>query len=138
MTNENNYVVRISKLTHANQLYWNRAYYAKIRRNWTRGSKLIFLSKTAALDDAFLGLGKIEVTYERSQLDPGEKKICTENNCHSKILFGTMVRFIPSVHINDAQLVTFSNMDGPALDGAHISDSDISKIERLANIMIIT
>jgi hypothetical protein len=138
MTNDNNYVVRISKLTNANQLYWKRAYYSKIRRNWSRGSKLVFLSKTAALDEVFIGLGKIEITYERSQLDLDEKKICTENNCHSKILFGTMLRFIPAVHINDAQLVTFSNVYGPALDGAHISDSDISKIERLANIMIIT
>jgi hypothetical protein len=137
MTIGSNYVVRISKLTNANQLYWNRVYYAKLRRNWTRGTKLVFLSKTTALDEAFIGLGKIEATYELSQLDLGEKKICTENNCHSKIVFGTMARFIPAVLIDDAQLASCSKMDGPLLDGAHISDSDISKIERLANIMII-
>ena len=137
MTNGSDYVIRISKLANANKLYWSRTYYAKLRRNWTQGSKLVFLTKTAASDEAFIGLGKIEMIYELWELDLSEKKICTENNCHSKIVFATMVRFIPGVLIKHAQLVSFSKM-GPLIDGAYISEPEISKIELLANIMIIT
>jgi hypothetical protein len=137
MTNGSDYVIRISKLANANKLYWSRIYYAKLRRNWTQGSKLIFLTKTSDSDEAFIGLGKIEVTYELSELDLVEKKICIENNCHLKIVFSKMVRFIPAVPINDVQPVWFSKIGRLLLDGTHISEAEISKIERLAKIMII-
>jgi hypothetical protein len=136
--NGSNYVIRISKLTSANKLYWNRAYYAKLSRNWMQGSKLIFLTKTPSSYDGFIGLGKIEMIYELSELEQGERKICIENNCYSKIVFGKMVKFIPAVLIKNFQLIGFGKIATPLLDGAHISESELSKIERLANIITIT
>jgi hypothetical protein len=136
--NGSNYVIRISKLTSVNKLYWNRAYYAKLSRNWTQGSKLIFLTKTASSYDGFIGIGKIEMIYELSELEHSERKICIENNFYSKIVFGKMVKFIPAVPIKNFQPVGFGKMSAPLLDGADISESEITKIEQLANILTIT
>ena len=132
-----NYIIRISKSTSIHHIYWNRIYYAKLRRNWNYGSKLLFLTKTETSDEVFIGLGKIEMIYEILESDISEKKICAENNYHSKIVFGTMLRFIPAVLIKDAQSRSLGRMSGPLLDGAQISDSEISKIEQLVNILII-
>jgi hypothetical protein len=137
MINDNNYVIWISKLARADRIYWNRIYYAKLRRDWTQGSKILFVAKKGSCQEAFIGLGKIEMVFKLSDLDISEKRPSTYNKYHSKIVFGTMVRFFPAVLTKDAQPQSLGKMSGPVLDGAHISDSEISKIQQLANVMII-
>ena len=137
--NNNNYIIRVPKYISLNQIYWKRIYYPKLRRNWCQGSKLVFLTKSETSDEVLLGLGKIERIVELSDLEVAEKKICTDNNYYSKIIFGTMARFIPPLPVKDSgrESFSFSKISGPSLDGINISDSELTKIEHLANIVVI-
>jgi hypothetical protein len=113
-------------------------YYAKIRRNWIRGSKLVFITKMRQSEDVFVGVGKIKTIYEVSVLSADERKICIQKNLHSKIIFDTMVRFIPAVLTCDVKFISLNRMEGPSLDGTYLSDSEISSFEGLAKIVIIS
>ena len=137
MIDANNYIVKISKSTCANQVFWKRVYYAKIRRNWISGSKLVFLTKMRESEDVFIGLGKIKTSYDVSVLAPDERKICIQNNLDSKIAFDIMARFLPAVLTRDVKFISLNRMKGPSLDGAYLSDSEISSIEGLAKMVII-
>jgi hypothetical protein len=132
-----NYIVKISKPASANRIFWKRIYYTKLTRNWIRGSKLVFITKTIDSKDVFIGLGKIKTSYELPLLDPDERKICIQNNFHSKIIFNTMAKFFPAVATRDVDFISLNRMEGPSLDGAYLSDSEISSIERLAKIVIM-
>jgi hypothetical protein len=138
MTSNDNHVIRISKLTNLNQVYWDRVYYSKLKRKWTPGSKLVFIAKTVNSNDAFMGLGNIQIAYHILDLNVAERDICTENNYHSKVVFDSMVRFYPAVLVKEVRLSSTGNTYGPSLDGAQISDSDISDIEERANIVVTT
>src|SRR5919199_5325646 len=124
MIHNSNYIVKISNPAHANQIFWKRVYYPKLRRNWIRESKLIFITKRNS-DDVFIGLGKIKANYDLSVLDHNERKICIQNNLHSKIIFDTMVRFLPTIVTRDAKFITSDGMEGPSLDGSYLSDSHL-------------
>jgi hypothetical protein len=132
-----NYIVKISRTRLVNQIYWKRVYYAKLRRNWAEGSKIVFITKTGNSEEAFVGFGKIKIIYELSALDEDEKEVYIKNNYYSKIVFGTMVRFLPTILTNRVKLSTFSKIEHPLLDGAYLSESEVSMIEALAKIEII-
>jgi hypothetical protein len=138
MIDGNNHIVKISKSACANQIFWKRAYYAKLRRNWITGSKLVFLTKIRESEDVFIGLGKIKTSYEVSVLAPNERKICIQNSLHSKIIFDIMMRFLPAVLTRDVKFSSLNRMEDPSLDGSYLSDSEISNIEGLAKILIIS
>jgi len=131
------YIVKISRTGLVNQMYWKRVYYAKLRRDWTKGSKVVFITKTGVLDEAFVGFGKIKIIYELPLLDADERKVYIKNNYYSKIVFGTMVRFLPAIVTHRLKFSSFSNTEHPLLDGAYLSDSEVSMIEGLARIAII-
>ena len=133
----NNFIVKISRTELLNQIYWNRVYFSKLRRNWTEGSKIIFVTKTMDSEEAFAGLGKIEMVYELSALDIDERKVYVKNNYSSKIVFGTMVRFLPTILTHSTKLPSLRKSEYPILDGLNISDSEVSMIEDIAKISII-
>ena len=137
MIHNSNYIVKISNPAHANQIFWKRVYYPKLRRNWIRESKLIFITKRNS-DDVFIGLGKIKANYGLSVLDHNERKICIQNNVYSKIIFDTMVRFFPAIVTRDVKFISPDRMAGQSLDGAYLSDSEVSSIEGLAKVMIMS
>ena len=133
-----NYIIRITKHRVANQLYGIRVYYVRLRRDWSKGSKLIFVEKTNPLgDDAFIGSGVIDKIFELNELsDVSEKKTSIENNYYKKIIFGRLVNFHPPLPVRDTQISSWSQT-GALLHGAQISASEISIIEGRVNIMII-
>jgi hypothetical protein len=133
-----NYIIRITKDLVANQIYGIREYYVRLRRDWSKGSKLIFVKKTGLLDqDAFIGSGIIEKTFELNELgDVSEKKAWIENNYYKKIIFGKLVKFLPPLLVKDTRISSWSQT-GALLHGAPISVSEISIIEGRVNIMII-
>jgi hypothetical protein len=137
MIYNSNYMVKIFNPARANQIFWKRVYYPKLRRSWIRGSKLVFTTKRIS-EDVFIGLGKIKANYDLSVLDHNERKICIQNNFHSKIIFDTVIRFLPAVVTRDAKFISPDIMEGPSLDGAYLSDSEVSSIEGLAKIMIMS
>ena len=130
-------MVKISRTELVNQIYWRRVYYSKLKRDWAKGSKIVFLTKSGDSDEAFVGLGKIKIIYELSAVDADERKDYIKNNYYSKIVFGTMVRFLPAIVTRPMNFSSFSKTERPLLDGAYLSDSEVSIIEALAKIAII-
>src|SRR5919205_2344174 len=124
MIHNSNYIVKISNPAQAHEIFWKRVYYPKLRRSWTRGSKLIFITKRNS-EDVFIGLGKIKANYDLSLLDHNERKICIQNNVYSKIIFDTMVRFFPAIVTRDVKIISFDRREGPLLDGAYLSDLEV-------------
>ena len=133
-----NYIIRITKDLVANQIYGIREYYVTLRRDWSRGSKLIFVKKIGPLDDdAFIGSGIIDKTIELNELgDVSEKQLWIKNNYYKKIVFGKLVIFHPPVLVKDTQISEWSQTTA-LLHGAQISSSEISLIEGRVNIKII-
>ena len=134
-----NYIIRITKDFVANQIYGIRKYYVTLKRDWSRGSKLIFVKKIGPLDDdAFIGSGIIDKTIGLNELgDVSEKQAWIENNYYRKIIFGKLVIFYPPLLVKDTQINAWSQTSA-LLHGAQISTSEISIIEGRVNIKIIS
>ncbi len=130
--------MKITRTGLVNQIYWKRIYYAKLRRDWAKGSKIVFIAKTENSEEAFVGLGKIKIIYGLSGLDVHESKDFLKNNYYSKIVFDTIVRFLPEIVLTHRMRFTSSSKtEHPLLDGAYLSDSEVSMIESLAKITIV-
>ena len=71
MPTNGNYIIRITVDVIANHIYGLSIYYIRFRREWSKGSKIIFLRKMAVTDDedAFIDLGTIEKTFEPFELE---------------------------------------------------------------------
>ena len=132
-----NYIIRISRDEFANKIYGKRIYYVGIRRNWSKNSTLVFIKKVNSRDDAFIGTGIIDRVLELDELEYSEKKVCIQNNWYKKIIFRRLVRFIPPVLVKDTSII-FWIQKAPLLHGHEIRDSDISKIQSLTNVKIIS
>jgi hypothetical protein len=134
-----NYIIRITKDLVANQIYGIREYYVTLRRDWSNGSKLIFVKKIGPSDDddAFIGSGIIDKTIELYELgDVSEKQLWIKNNYYKKIVFGKLVIFHPPLLVKDTQISEWSKTTA-LLHGAQISTSEISLIESRVNIKMI-
>jgi len=134
-----NYIIRITKDLVANQIYGIREYYVTLRRDWSNGSKLIFVKKIGPSDDddAFIGSGIIDKTIELNELgDVSEKQLWIKNNYYKKIVFGKLVIFHPPLLVKDTQISEWSKTTA-LLHGAQISTSEISLIESRVNIKMI-
>ena len=123
------YILRIQRDELERQLYSQRILYVSIKRDWLRNTKLLFMRKAV-----FIGSGIIEGFVSLGELREDEKKICLENNCYGKIEFAKLVRFYPTVAVEDTP-VAGQNTIG--LHGASLLRSDALQIERLARIRLI-
>lgn len=123
------YILRIQRDELERQLYSQRILYVSIKRDWLRNTKLLFMRKAV-----FIGSGIIEGFVSLDELREDEKKICLENNCYGKIEFAKLVRFYPTVAVEDTP-VAGQNTIG--LHGASLLRSDALQIERLARTRLI-
>jgi hypothetical protein len=123
------YILRIQRDELERQLYSQRILYVSIKRDWLRNTKLLFMRKAV-----FIGSGIIEGFISLDELREDEKKICLENNCYGKIEFAKLVRFYPTVAVEDTP-VAGQNTIG--LHGASLLRSDALQIERLARTRLI-
>jgi hypothetical protein len=78
------------------QLYVRRELYIGIRRDWARGTKILFVKKTL-YGDIFIGSGILGSVVEFAQMSEDEKRRCLENNWYGKLAFSTIARFTVSV-----------------------------------------
>jgi hypothetical protein len=124
-----NYILRIQREDLERQLYSQRILYVSIKRDWLRNTNLLFIKKAT-----FIGSGTIDRFISMSGLSEDEKKICLENNYYGKIEFAKLVRFYPSVALEDTS-VAGQNILG--LHGASLLHSDALQIERLARARLI-
>ena len=90
MTNESyGYIVRLSQDQMERQLFLRRELFVGIRRDWTPGSKTIFVKRLERnkddYNDQFIGSGLIQHFIDPNGLTEAEKQKCAENNWYGKI-----------------------------------------------------
>jgi hypothetical protein len=123
------YIFRIQRDELERQLYTQRILYVSIKRDWLRNTKLLFIRRAV-----FIGSGIIDGFVSLGELKEDEKKICLENNCYGKIEFAKLVRFYPTVAVEDTPVAGQNTL---GLHGASLSRSDALQIERLARSRLI-
>jgi hypothetical protein len=123
------YILRIQRDELERQLYSQRILHVSIKRDWLRNTKLLFVRKAV-----FIGSGIIDGFVSLGELKEDEKKICLENNCYGKIEFAKLVRFYPTVAVEDTPVAGQNTL---GLHGASLLRSDALKIERLARTRLI-
>ena len=123
------YIFRIQRDELERQLYTQRILYVSIKRDWLRNTKLLFIRKAV-----FIGSGIIDGFVSLGELKEDEKKICLENNCYGKIEFAKLVRFYPTVAVEDTPVAGQNTL---GLHGASLLRSDALQIERLARSRLI-
>lgn len=125
------YILRIHRdELEERQLFSRRAFYVSVRRDWSRGTKVLFVRK-----DAFIGSGVIDRFVGIDGLEELEKKLCLENNWYGKIVFAMLARFVPSVPVQDTPV---AGQNPIALHGASMPGPDALQIERLAHARIMS
>ena len=131
MSEPTGYILRIHRdELEERQLLVRRAFYVSVRRDWSRGTKVLFVRK-----DAFVGSGVIDRFVGIDGLEEPEKELCLENNWYGKIVFAMLARFVPSVLVQDTPV---ADQNPLALHGANISGPDALQIERLAPARIMS
>jgi hypothetical protein len=123
------YIFRIQRDELERQLYTQRILYVSIKRDWLRNTKLLFIRKAV-----FIGSGIIDGFVSLGELKEDEKKICLEKNCYGKIEFAKLVRFYPTVAVEDTPVAGQNTL---GLHGASLPRSDALQIERLARSRLI-
>ena len=125
------YILRIHRdELEERQLLVRRAFYVSVRRDWSRGTKVLFVRK-----DAFVGSGVIDRFVGIDGLEEPEKELCLENNWYGKIVFAMLARFVPSVLVQDTPL---AGQNPLSLHGANLSGPDALQVERLAPARIMS
>ncbi len=124
------FILRIQKDELERQLFSLHTFYVGIKRNWTRGTRVLFVGK-----DAFTGSGVIDRVIALDDLQEQERKLCLENNWYAKIVFARLARFHPAVPVRDTPI---AGQNPLMLHGASIPGSQALQIERLAPAKIIS
>ncbi|MGI0048196.1 MAG: hypothetical protein ACREAW_01530 [Nitrososphaera sp.] len=130
MSEPSGYILRIQKDELERQLFGRRSFYVGIRRDWSRGTRVLFVKK-----DAFICSGVVDRFVAADELEEPEKRLCTENNWYGKIVFESLARFVPAVPVQDTPAAGHNPL---ALHGATIPGSDALKIEESAPARIIS
>lgn len=121
------YILRLQRDEHERQLCAKRSLYVGIRRDWGRGTQILFAKK-----DTFIGSGVIDRIIDLDDMNEDEKKLCLENNWYAKIAFGKLVQFYPPVPVQDTPARGLNQL---ALHGAEM---DASAVVALAKSKITT
>ena len=125
------YILRIQKDEQERQLFALRSLYVGIRRDWSRGTRVMFVRKAGA----FIGSGMIDRVAGLDDMGEEERKLCLENNWYGKIIFAKLARFHPAVPVQDTPA---SGINPLMLHGSAISPEEIARIEALARAKIMT
>ena len=125
------YVLRIHRdELEERQLFSRRVFYVSVRREWSRGTKVLFVRK-----DAFIGSGVIDRFVGIDGLEEPEQKLCIENNWYGKIVFALLARFVPPVPVQNTPAADRNPL---TLHGASMPGTDVLQVERLASARIIS
>jgi hypothetical protein len=123
------YILRLGSGDIEGRLFTQRWLYVGVRREWTRGSKVLFAGKV----DVFLGYGVIAKVQQIEELDAQEKEFCLQRNSYAKIFFSSLTRFVPPVPV---EVTSIASLNPMALHGSRLSAKEASEIEGLANAKI--
>ena len=130
------FITSISREDVLNKIYSERKYFVELRRDWSRGLRLIFMMKTSTTDYSFIGSGIITEIVNPNRLNPCEKALCIKNNYYGRITFAQLTKYIPGINV---KLVMRRNWKSFALlHGAHLSSSEVKNIDRLSKVSIVS
>lgn len=115
------------------RLYTRRELYVGIRRDWQKGSRLYFVSKTN--QDELIGSGIFEKIVELDAMDDNERQFCLQNNWYGRMIFERVERFLPPLPVQDTALASTI----PALlHGLEITDEQAAEIDALVASRIVS
>lgn len=115
------------------RLFANHELYVGIRRDWQKGSRLLFVDKTQ--EDVITGSGIFEKIVELEDMNEQEKKLCLQNNWYGRIIFERIERFLPPVPVHGTPL---EGTKPAPLHGLEISEEEAEQIDGLAASRIIS
>lgn len=124
-SNRSAYILRIARPEAEAQLFMRRWLYVGVRRDWSRGTKILFARKA----DSFIASGAIGKVAALDELDPAEKELCIQNNWFAKMFFEKLTRFYPEVRVRETIL---ANINPVTLHGSQASVDDVAEIEARA------
>ena len=130
------FIIRITRADVLNRIYGERIYFVELRREWSKGLKLIFMEKTSNTDYSFIGSGIIGQIIHPEKLNNLEKLLCVKNNCYRKIVFGQLSKFFPSINVKHTIKGSWESV--ALLHGTGLNASDIVKIENIATVSIVS
>jgi hypothetical protein len=130
------FITSISREDVLNKIYSERKYFVELRRDWSRGLRLIFMRKTSTTDYSFIGSGIITGIVNPDRLNPYEKALCIKNNYYGKITFAQLTKYIPGINV---KLIVRRNWKSFALlHGAYLSSSEVKNIDYLSKESIVS
>jgi hypothetical protein len=104
-----------------------------IRRDWSRGTKILFVKKMPA-GDMVMGSGVLDRVTELAGMGEEEKRRCLENNWYGRMSFSTIARF----HVPVSQ-TALAGQPPALLHGLAVDDDDtIAAVEALARGRLVT
>ena len=119
------YILRIARRETEAQLFMQRWLYVGVRRDWSRGTKILFARKA----DAFIASGVIGRAAALDELDAAEKELCIQSNWFAKLFFEKLTRFYPEVPVSETVL---ANINPVTLHGSQANEDDVAMIEARA------
>ena len=123
------FVLRIGSIVEST-LYVRKWLYVGVRRNWLRGSKVLFVRKS----EVFSGSGLVSSVQLLDELKDDEREMCLKQNLYARIRFGTLERFLPPVPVESTPAGPLNPL---TLHGAELPFRVASEIENLAACRII-
>ncbi len=127
------YAVRV-KEEQERALYVKRELYIGIRRDWSRGAKILLVKKNAS-GDLVIGSAILEKIVELDAMDGRERKLCLENNWYGKMAFSMLTRFLKPVAVSKTLL---AGKPPALLHGLALSDDEFQAIDGMAGSRIVT
>jgi hypothetical protein len=124
------FILKIQRDELERQLFGRRAFYVGVNRDWSQGTRVLFVKK-----EAFVSSGVIDRFIAIDGLEKPEKKLCLENNWYGKIVFARLARFLPAVPV---QYTHAAGQNPLALHGTSMSNSEALQVEGLASSKIIS
>jgi hypothetical protein len=124
-SSDNAYILRITRHEVEAQLFRQRWLFVGVRRDWSRGSKILFARRS----DAFIASGVVGGIDTLDELDPHERELCIQNNWYAKIAFAKLTRFHPEVPVKDTP---FAVLNSVTLHGSPVRMADVVKVETTA------
>jgi len=115
------------------RIFADRELYVGIRRDWQKGSRLLFVDKTP--EDVVIGSGVFDAIIELEAMSEQEKKLCLQNNWYGRIIFDSVERFLPPVPVRGAPLAEIKSV---LLHGLEISEQQAQQITSFVSSRIIS
>lgn len=115
-------------------LYVRRELYVGIRRDWSRGAKILLVKKNAS-GDLVIGSATLEKIVELGTMADEERQLCINNNWYGKMVFSMLARFLKPIAVSDTPL---AGKPPALLHGLVLADDEFQAIEGMAGSRIIT